>query len=193
VLPDATELTGVVGYQITSDGIPPLVGNKDDLRDTVAGAAVVTEMECLGVAYPLLKQAFADAPVQAVSYSTQSTITYGAIALTSAKDARTSFDGFVNQWQECGGETVVNASGTVTFSHEITDVNASDRVISAVVNVSSPGGERVRNERALGVAKDCIVDVEVPSDDPSQGARGTESVAVQLVNLMLAKIDSTRP
>jgi hypothetical protein len=42
------------------------------------------------------------------------------------------------------------------------------------------------SERVLGVADNCIVDVEVPVGD--QGASGMENPAFKLAELMLAKV-----
>jgi hypothetical protein len=62
----------------------------------------------------------------------------------------------------------------------ITDVVVDSTVVSAVV--LRDDGSTI--QRALGVASDCVVDVEITDADPSGGARG----AVDVANLMLQKI-----
>ncbi|MGH3955943.1 MAG: sensor domain-containing protein, partial [Mycobacterium sp.] len=87
-----------------SDDIPPMLGDVGDLRDTGIGANV-TEGQCLGVTSPLEKQTYAAAPVRAVTYSTQTTITFGAVWLASENDAHEVFEGLVDQWRQCDGRT----------------------------------------------------------------------------------------
>jgi len=62
----------------------------------------------------------------------------------------------------------------------ITDVMVEPTVVSAVV--LHDDGSTI--QRALGVASDCVVDVEVTDVDHGGGARG----AVDIANLMLQKI-----
>jgi hypothetical protein len=62
----------------------------------------------------------------------------------------------------------------------ITDVVVDSTVVSAVV--LHDDGSTI--QRALGVASDCVVDVEIADVDRDGGARG----AVAVANLMLQKI-----
>ena len=57
------------------------------------------------------------------------------------------------------GQTFVKADGVYTYEHRITTVDATADVVSAIdeVTSNSPTGVPVRSQRALGVAKDCIV------------------------------------
>ena len=60
------------------------------------------------------------------------------------------------------------------------------RVVSAVVTHAG-GPKSVSIQRALGVAADCIVDVEVTDFGPD-GGNGDADDAVDVANLMLDKI-----
>jgi hypothetical protein len=70
-------------------------------------------------------------------------------------------------------------------SSRITDVVVENNVISAVV--LHDDGSTI--QRALGLASDCVVDVEVknPSNDTASSG-GTAAGAVGVANLMMQKI-----
>jgi len=190
VLPDATELSRLRGSQ--TDEISPLIGDADDLRDTIIGSQV-TESQCVGVVSPLESQTFDAAPVREVAYATLPDATFGVLALPSADDARSLFETFVNEWRQCDGTTVIKSDGADTYENTISDVNATDRVLSAVTVMSTQStGMRRRTERALGVAEDCIVEVEMPVAPSSARAPGTRSPAVELAELMLTKVSTAQ-
>jgi hypothetical protein len=192
VLPTADELSRVLGAQETSDGIDPLIGDVTDLRDTVIGSQI-TESQCIGVVAPLEKRTFGAAPVGAVAYVTRPDATFGAMAFSSIEAARSLFTAFVNQWQECDGKTVVRSDGTGTYNDEITQVTTSDDQVTAMVSLSTNANDMVvPTVRALGIAEDCIVDVEIPVPDPSATGAATETPAAELVQLMLAKVAVAR-
>jgi hypothetical protein len=77
--------------------IDPLVGSVTDLRDTFVGTEI-TEGQCVGVTAPLETRTFEAAPVRAVAYATQPDATLGVVALSSAGEARSSFNSFVKVW-----------------------------------------------------------------------------------------------
>lgn len=194
VLPSATELSSAVGYQVRAYGSPTL-GDATRLRDTTAGSQSVTEGQCLGVVSPFEGRVYGGAPVTAVTYATESTITFGAVALATGNDARRLFETFLAQWQRCLGTKIVSSDGAYTTEAEIIDVDAVDDVVAAVelVTSNSPTGILVRSERALGVAGDCIVEAEVPVTDPESTAPSQEkNAAVAVVEAMLAKVRATR-
>ncbi|WP_240630620.1 sensor domain-containing protein [Mycolicibacterium sp. GF69] len=192
VLPDDKELTDAVGFQVRMDE-PPSVGPR--LRNTAAGSRELTESLCFGVVSPFEQQVYGVAPVRAVSYATESSVTFGAAAIDSAADARDMFDAFARQWRDCQGKTVLKIDGAYTYEHRITQVDATPDVVSAVdaVMSSSPTGVLVRSQRALGVAKDCIVEVTVPiSESETNENPITSSAATDLVNSMLARVRTVR-
>ena len=85
------------------------------------------------------------------------------------------------QWHDDGSAP----TGTRRVRGQISDVVVDGRIVSAVVtHVGGPRSSSI--QRALGVAADCIVDVEV-TDLGADGGGGAED-AVDVANLMLDKI-----
>jgi PknH-like extracellular domain len=96
--------------------------------------------------------------------------------------------------RQCDGKTVIDNVGTST-DFQITDVTATEDLLSAVIIASSKEGGAMPPElRALGIAQDCIVEVEVPATAPGpSGAAGpTEVAAVRLVQLMLENVRTAK-
>jgi hypothetical protein len=181
VLPDDTELSGIIGERI--DEIDPLIGDATDLRDTMIGSEV-TESQCSGVISPLERQTYDGEQVRDVAYATLPEATFGALALPSAEVARALFDSFVGEWQQCDGKTVVKTSGTTEYDNAISDVTVAENAVSSVVVMSAlPTGAQVRTQRALGVAENVVIDVET-TDTGSPPA----ATATALAELMMAKV-----
>jgi hypothetical protein len=188
VLPNAADLSRVLGGPEKVHEMSPLVGSLTDLRDTFVGTEI-TEEQCVGVSAPLEMRTYEAAPVRAVAYATQPDSTFGVVALSSAEEARSLFNAFANVWPECNGRTVVKQDSTGTFNYEINQAVASDSVVSSVIVMSNSRNDRISTvERVLGVADDCIVDVEVPLRDSSTDASGVDNPAAALAELMLAKV-----
>ena len=68
----------------------------------------------------------------------------------------------------------------------ITDVTVADRVVSAVVVHEVAGGSGTPIERALGVAGDAIVDVEIT--DLAGARSGGADGAVDVARILLDKL-----
>jgi hypothetical protein len=195
VLPSTAELTGAVGHQIRAYD-PPTLGDVTRMRNTIAGSQSLTEGQCLGVASPFEGRVYEGAPIEAVTYATESTVTFGAVALATEDDARRLFEKFQEQWQQCRGTTIVTSDGADITQDEITNVDSTSDVVAAVelVTSNSPTGVLVRSARALGVAKDCIVEAEVPTTDPSFPLPSDgKNAAVAVVEAMLVKVRAARP
>lgn len=171
---------------------PPSVG--DRLRDTVAGSRQLIQGDCLGVVSPLEQRVYGDARPRAVTYATESSLSFGVVAVDSSEAAHRLFEAFATDWQACRGLEMVKADGAYIYEHEITEVDMTADVLSGLVEVTSdsPTGVPVRVERAVGVAKDCIVEASVSVTDPPT-TRGSSNAAVELVNAMLARVRATRP
>jgi hypothetical protein len=109
---------------------------------------------------------------------------FGAVKFATADDAQAFFAASADKWHRCNGQTLVlhqPEHGADGLSR-ITDVVVDSRVVSAVV--LHDDGSTI--QRALGVASDCVVDVEVTNVARSgdSGAAG----AVGVANLILQKI-----
>ena len=169
VIPDITELSQV--FTTSADDIDPLVGDASDLRDTMIGDKV-SDDQCISAIAPLERRTFDRAPVDA---------TFGAVALPSAQRARSLFDTLVEQWRACDGRAVVRASRNFTHIDAVSSVDAKPDFVSAVVVMTAEStGMRIQTARALGVAENCIIDVELRTP--------ISALAVALTQMMMAKV-----
>ena len=86
--------------------------------------------------------------------------------------------------------TVVKSGGGVDMNYALSDVGLADSVTSAVVTVTSDEGSPVVAGRALGVAHDCMVEVELVYDDPADRGLAAER-AIRLVEAMLSRVKTS--
>lgn len=178
VLPDITELSQV--FNTSADDVDPVVGDASDLRDTLIGSEV-TDDQCISAIAPLERRTFDRAPVDEVAYATLPDATFGAVALPSAQSARSLFDSLVEQWRACDGHAVVRENGKHSHVEAIGSVDAKPDFVSAVVVMTTEStGMRTQTARALGVAENCIIDVELRTP--------ISALAVALTQLMMAKV-----
>lgn len=189
VLPTSSELSEALGYPVTVDG-PPKIRNGARLRNTFIGSREITERDCIGVVSPLETEAYDSAPLVAVTFASESAATYSAAVFDSPRSAEETFKRFADQWRACGGRTVVKSGGGVVVQYAISDVGLADRVTSAVITVTSDEGSPVVVGRALGVAQDCMVEVELVYDDPADRGRAGER-AIRLVEAMLSRVKTS--
>ncbi|MBN3512622.1 sensor domain-containing protein [Mycolicibacterium septicum] len=189
-MPSAAELSSALGRRVGNSSNTPFVGDISDLRDTFAGSRAVVEDQCIGVVSPFEKRVYGSTPVRAVTFGTESTSTFGAVALASNSDARSLFSTLRDQWQECDGMALTKADTTYTFTHKISEVTGTDDVVSAtdIMTSNSPTGVPVVTARALGLAEDCIVEAEVIIADPPPSDSLARDPAVALVQLISTKI-----
>lgn len=191
VLPNGAELSRAVGYAVDLEGSTPSIGDASDLRNTKPVVSKVSEADCLGVVSALEESSYSAAPVRAVTYATEPEATYGAVLLSSPDAAARVFTSMSEQWQRCGGRTVVDASGNHLLKDRIEEVTATDDVLSAKVLLTSdsPTGTPVQIVRALGVSEDCIVEAELfVAGDPATTTTLTTEGAVELVGSMMANV-----
>jgi PknH-like protein len=173
---------GFVG-QLVNGGPDMLLQGVDD--------ADATPVDCVSAGYRLEKAVYGASPVQSVASQTwtggsfdspPTSGFFGVVKFATSDDAKAFFAASADKWHRCNGQTLVlnqvahGAQGT----SKITDVRVDTRLVSALV--LRDGGAAV--ERALGLAGDCVVDVEVTAADPASDAHG----AVTVADLMLKKI-----
>jgi PknH-like extracellular domain len=151
-----------------------------------------TPIECVSATYRLQKVVYQTSPVRAVASQSWAggdpsgpSISgfFGVVKFATPDDAQAFFAASAEKWRRCNGQTMVlhqPAHGADGLS-KIMDVVIGPRTVSAVV--MHPEGQTV--QRALGVAADCIVDVEITN--VSGGAVGAHD-AVGVANLMQQKI-----
>jgi hypothetical protein len=189
VLPTSDELSATMGVGPGFTG-QLVVGGADMLLQGV-GEADATPAECVSAGYRLQKVVYAASPVREVASQSWAggdfngpplSGFFGAVRFATADDAKGFFAASADKWSRCNGQTLVlhqpehGADGV----SRITDVVVEPTVVSAAV--LHDDGSTI--QRALGVASDCVVDVEVTDVDRGGGARG----AVDIANLMLQKI-----
>jgi hypothetical protein len=189
VLPTGDELTTTLGVGPGFTG-QLVVGGADMLLQGV-GESEATPIECVSAGYQLQKVVYAASPVREVASQSWAggdlngpplSGFFGAVKFATTDDAHGFFAASADKWRRCNGQTMVlhqpehGADGV----SRITDVVVDNTVVSAVV--LHDDGSTI--QRALGVASDCVVDVEIADVDRGGGARG----AVAVANLMLQKI-----
>ncbi len=164
-------------------------GDADMLLQSV-GQSEATPIDCVSTTYRLQKVVYQASPVSDVA--TQSWAGgdasgpsmsgfFGVVKFATPDDAQAFFAASADKWRRCNGQTMVlhQPEHGADGSSRISVVVVEPTVVSAVV--MNDGGQTI--QRALGVASDCIVDVEI-TDMTGDGARG----AVGVANLMLQKI-----
>lgn len=148
----------------------------------------VTESRCIGAISPLERHTYDGAPVIEVAYATLPEATFGASALPSAEAARALFDTFVGEWSDCNGKDVVKSGGAAVYTNAVADVESTGEVCSAVITMSTNGSDmQIRTQRALGIAANYLIDVEINSAGAS-----SDDAAVALAQLMMAKAPAAR-
>jgi hypothetical protein len=188
VLPTPDELAVVLGAHGLSGQL--VKGGTDTLLAGV-GEADATPLDCVSPAYRFQKVTYQASPVQAVASQTWAggsfdgppvTGFFGVVQFNSADDAAAFFAAAADQWHRCNGQTLVlhQADRGADASSRITDVVVDGRMVSAVV-MQDAGST---TQRAIGVAADCVVDVEVSNVN----AAGDAHDATGVTNLMLQKI-----
>ena len=190
VLPTVNELATILG---TTGFMGQLVEGGAEMLLQGVRESDATPIDCVSAGYRLQKVVYQASPVRFVA--SQSWIGgdqngpsysgfFGAVKFATADDAQAFFAASADKWHRCNGQTLVlhqPEHGADGLSR-ITDVVVDSRIVSAVV--LRDDGSTI--QRALGVASDCVVDVEVTNvaGNGGSGAAG----AVGVANLMLQKI-----
>jgi hypothetical protein len=196
VLPTTQELAAALGLAPTGFLGRLVEGGADTLLQGV-DRAQATPTECVSPTYRLEHTVYAATPVRSVASQSWTgggvdgpslTGFFGVVQLASADDADAFFAASADTWRHCDGRTLVLDQGRTGAREQsrITDVTVDRRVVSAVVthDTGTPGGLTI--QRALGVAADCIVDIEIT--DVADAGTGTARGAVDVADLMLKKL-----
>jgi PknH-like extracellular domain len=189
-LPTTNELATILG---TAGFMGQLVEGGPEMLLAGVRESEATPIDCVSAGFRLQKVVYQAGPVQSVasqpwmggdqngpSYSGF----FGAVKFAAADDAKAFFAASADKWHRCNGQTLVlhQPEHGADASSRITDVVVDRKVVSAVV--LHDDGTTI--QRALGVASDCVVDVEVTNPHGDSG--GTAAGAVGVANLMLQKI-----
>ena len=190
VLPTVDELATILG---TAGYAGQLVKGGSEMLLQGVNESEATPIDCVSAGYRLEKIVYRASPVRSVASQSwvggdQNGPSYsgffGVVQFATPDDAQAFFAASADKWHRCNGQTLVlhqPEHGADGLSR-ITDVGVDDSIVSAVV-LHDNGSTA---QRAIGVASDCIVDVEVtnPAGDSGTSASGGVGVA----NRMLQKI-----
>jgi hypothetical protein len=194
VLPTSHELTTTLRVGMGFSG-QLVMGGADMLLQGV-GESEATPIECVSAGYRLQKVVYQASPVRQVASQSWAggdlnapplSGFFGVVKFATPDDAAAFFAGSADKWRRCNGQTLVlhQPEHGADGSSRITDVLVESKVISAVV--LHDDGSTI--QRALGVASDCVVDVEITNATGNTGDGAADAVAV--ANLMLAKIGAS--
>jgi hypothetical protein len=188
VLPSPEELAVVLG---STGMMGQLVEGGPEMLLAGVGESDATPADCVSPGYRLEKVVYQASPVQSVasrpwaggSFDGPPTSGFfGVVQFATPADAQAFFAASADKWHRCNGQTLVvhQPDRGADGSNRITGVTVDDSMVSAIV--MRDGGTTI--QRALGMAGDCVVDVEITD---SRGAGGAQDAA-GVANLMLEKI-----
>ncbi|BBY15184.1 sensor domain-containing protein [Mycolicibacterium litorale] len=195
VLPTTDELSDALGIAPTGLMGQLVAGGADTLLRGV-DRAEATPVECVSTTYRLQEAVYGASSVRSVASRSWAAGTvdgpalsgfFGVVQLASADEAQAFFAAAAQDWRDCDGRTMVLQRGGTAAGEQsrITDVRVDGPVVSAVV-VHEAAGSGMPIQRALGVAGDSIVDVEVT--DIAGARAGGAGGAVDVAALMLEKL-----
>lgn len=192
ILPTADEVSAAVGNPLDVAG-GPKVGPISVLPNGIRTSDDASPLDCLGAVTPLMRVVYESGGVQAAAWGdysrfggglTVSSAEAGVVQMDSDDAAARTFAAFTTRWKACDG-TAVNMQGlTLT----VTRVRVNGPVLTAVILSSDGHGDEFPTEHALGVAQDCIVDVDVAITDPDPTRRAPGTRAADIARLMLTKV-----
>lgn len=197
-LPTATELSAVLGTGPNSMMGRPVAGDAGVLLTSVADGQAAPA-ECVSAPYRLQEIVYDASPVQSVASNTWAgggfdgppvSGFFGVVQMASPVAAQEFFASVTDQWRRCNGQTVTlnaQANGADELSR-VTDVTFGEHVIAAHVLHASGGTGSPTGLRAVGLAGDCIVEVELTDPRPVGNVQG----AVAVVDVIRDKIAAVR-
>jgi PknH-like extracellular domain len=181
------------------------VGGSDKLDAGLHDSRDVAPIECLGSVQPRERVVYQHVPVKAVALQNYwarrravggvLVVRAAVIELASETAARTFFESSVQQWKQCVGQTAIITKEDrvhVMWNVKLGDVAASNSLVTATNSwwddqpkPAFPDG------RALGIAANVVVDVNVSMDrdDGPPGQVGDR--ATKVADEMLRKVVTT--
>jgi len=190
ILPTAEELAALGPNGMMGQ---PVHGGPGMLLANI-GEAEATPADCVSTTYRLQRVVYGSGPVQRVASESWAGGSFdappisgffGVVQFSSADAAQAFFADSVEKWHRCNGQTLVlnQPDHGAQEASRITDVTVDGRTVSAMVMHDSGS----TTQRALGVAADCVVDVEVTDVNVLDGPHGAAAVT----SLMLEKVGAS--
>lgn len=158
--------------------------------------AAATPAECVSTVYRLQKVVYEVGPVRSVASSSWAgggfegppvSGFFGIVQMASAAEAQKFFATISDSWRRCNGQTVALQPGPgAEEMSRITDVVFEDLLVTATVLHASGAGPATGVSRALGLAGDCIVDVEIIDPREAVGMSPAADVAAVILDKISA-------
>jgi hypothetical protein len=201
ILPTTEEVAAGVGAELETNG-PPAVGGVDRLDSGLRDNKDAAPIECLGAVEPRERVVYEHAAVRAAaiqgywnhqrSQGGVLAVRAAAIELSSATAARKVFDEFIVEWKRCSGQTVTITKEDrvhVMWYVKVGEVAAADPLLTTTnswwddqPDKGFPAG------RALGIASNVIVDVDVDMDRDYGPPTPVGNRATNIADVMLRKV-----
>ncbi|WP_328358176.1 sensor domain-containing protein [Mycobacterium sp. NBC_00419] len=174
VLPSTAEVSQIAGNPLDDNGSAPQRGGIDILPNGIRDNDTARPIDCLGPVSPFMRIVYEKGDVVGAAWQAfsnygagqaVSSVNAGVVRFRSDAEAQRMFADFVTRWKSCEGTTVTtflrDADGTELYE-KITGVRVNANVLTAtIVNSDNQGDAEFPTERAIEVAADCIVDVDV--------------------------------
>ncbi|GAY17202.1 sensor domain-containing protein [Mycobacterium sp. shizuoka-1] len=200
VLPDAAEAGQAAGNPLADHGLPE-VGGINVLPNGIRDDSAADPIECLGPVTPFMRVVYEVGDVRRAAWQefsnygrqqTVSSVNAGVVEFSSDVEAQRMFAAFVTRWKACEGTSVrteVHDPGGTELYQKVTDVTVDGAVLTAtVLNSDNQGGAIFPTERAVGLAADCVVDVDVAVTGGTQA----QQRALRLARAMQAEVTRGR-
>lgn len=204
ILPSAAEVSQVAGNPLADNG-SPVIGGIDVLPNGIRDDSAAHPIECLGPVSPFMRVVYEVGDVRGAALQqfsnygdnqTVSSVDVGVVEFASDAEAQRMFGVFVTRWKACEGTTVTTElpqPANTTLYQKITDVRVDGAVLSAtVVNSDNQGDATFPTERAVGIAADCIVDLDVAVTHGASARKRDSRRAIDLVTATLDKVTRGR-
>ena len=202
VLPSEPEITDAVGNPLSTFGFQPFTGGVEILPDGYRTEADASPLRCVAVTDTSPRIVYEAVPVVDAARQSYFNWDHGvdssgadaaAVVLATAGDAERVFAGFVQQWQQCDGTTVVKhlrgGGGDSVVDAAVGDVVADGSVLSATVRTQQGSAAPVAvYERALGIREATIVEVSLAITSSAGSRSEPHAEAVRVARVMLDKV-----
>ncbi|MEW5810090.1 MAG: sensor domain-containing protein [Actinomycetota bacterium] len=185
-LPTTQEMAMALGTGATGFTGQLVEGGPEALLRTV-DAGQAAPRDCLGAAYRLQKAAYDGSPVRSVATNSWAggnfdsppvTGYFGVVQMANPAAAQSFFAQASNRWRQCNGQTVTREQVGAGEMSRVADVAFEDGVVRANVLHTSGGGVPAPTaQRAVALAGDCIIEVEITDPRPVAAAQPAVGVA----------------
>lgn len=195
-LPTAEQVSTVVGNPLDLAGVTK-AGSISVLPNGIRTSDDASPLDCLGAATPLMRVLYESGGVQAAAWQDYSrfgrglrvsSAEAGVVQMESDDAASRTFAVFTTKWKACDGTTVTMQG----LELKVTKVRVSGQVLTAVILSSDGNGDEFPTEHAVGVVRDCIVDVDVAITDPDPTRRRPGTRAADLVRMTIDTLNRGR-